>query len=195
MILTTADRYFTLFPESFQSASKPSEVAKINMRIISISRNVETYLGRSILKMQRTEYFTPEKGSGTKSVRLRAYPVESIDLLTIFEDEMTDDYFRVNNLSGQVSFSFPVERLELHYENAIVVKYTGGMAEDTDDFINQFPDIEMEVLMQVNFEVKRSADIAMKSVANGQTTSQLTPYGFLDSLIAVLDRHKKSYES
>lgn len=191
MKLTTANRYFTLFTEANSQTSKPAEIAKIEMRIASVSANVEKYLERKVENIERTEKFTPDNGTGTKSVRLSAYPVEEIDTITVYETELTEGEFSSDLESGLISFAIPVERLEPLFERSIAVTYTGGMADDTADFIEKYPDIEMEVLTQVNFEAKRVADIAMKSVSNGQTTSQLNPYGFLDSLITVLDRYKK----
>jgi len=96
----------------------------------------------------------------------------------------------LNDTDGVIHFAYPIIRQEPLYERKISVTYVGGMAEDTADFISKYPDIELEVLTQINFEIKRVNDIAMKSVSNGQCSSSLNPYGFLDSLVTVLNRYK-----
>ena len=191
MNLTTSTRYYNLFTEAVSSASKPHEVAKIEMRIASISRSVEKYMNRFVKIEERTERFTPDNGTGTKSVMVSAYPITEIESVSVYGTELSTDEYDVDEASGIISFKHSVIREQCQYERAISVTYTGGMADDTAAFCENYPDIEMEVLTQVNFEVKRIGDIAMKSVANGQTTSQLNPYGLIDSLIVVLDRYRK----
>jgi len=192
MNVTTVDRFFELYPESMASSSKQVEVAKINRRIDAVSRAVELYLGRKTEIDERLQKFTPDNGNGTKSVKLSAYPIQSITSVSIFGETQTEGIdYSVDEDLGIIYFAFPVERSIQLFENGISVIYAGGMADDVDNFILMYPDIEAEVLMQINFEIKRMGDIAMKSVANGNTSSQLNPYGFQDSLIAILDRYKR----
>lgn len=192
MNLTTADRYLALFPESSPMISKAAELTKLNMRIASVSRNVEKYLGRNVEIGDVVEKFSPDCGTGTKRVRLKAFPIASITSVSVFGSTLEEDTdYNVDYDNGVINFAYNIIRLIPLYENAIVVTYNGGMASSVSDFYTDYVDIEAEVLMQINFELKRAPDIAMKSVSNGQTSSQLNPYGFIDSLITVLNRHKK----
>lgn len=191
MNLTTADRYMTLFPESKASASDSGYVGSLNMRINSVSRSVEKYLDRKLETAERSDYFTPSNGVGTKTVRVSAFPIVSIESVKLGGVELDSSYYTVNKETGVISFVTQITRdTAIPYEDSLCVTYTGGMATNTASFIELFPDIEIEVLTQIRFEIMRVKDIAMKSVATGQTTAQLNPYGFLDALVAVLDRYR-----
>lgn len=190
MNLTTKDRYFELFPEA-SSSTQAKDLAKINMRIAAVSANVERFLGRYTQESERTEKFTPDCGTGTKQIRLKAFPIASITSVSSYDTTLIEDEdYLLNDTDGVIHFAYPIVRQEPLYERKISVTYVGGMAEDTADFISKYPDIELEVLTQINFEIKRVNDIAMKSVSNGQSSSSLNPYGFLDSLVTVLNRYK-----
>lgn len=191
MLLTTVDRYLKIFPEATPGISKPGASDAIEMRINAVSRNVEKYLGRKVEVAERTEKFTPASGTGTKQVRVSAYPIESIESVSIIDSLQDAESYNTDLETGVISFCTEIFRDAIPFEGSIIVAYTGGMASDTADFIDKYPDIEMEILTQVRFEILRVKDIAMKSVANGATTSQLNPYGMTDSLIAVLDGYRK----
>ena len=190
MNLTTADRYFALFPESKKSA-QDTDIIKIEMRIASVSVNVEKYLNRAVQVLARTEKFTPDNGLGTKSVFVSAFPISSVTSVSVYGEALASDEFNYDSATGEISFAERVERIEPLFERSIAVTYTGGMALDTDSFDATYTDIEIEILNQVNFELKRIGDIAMKSVANGQTSSQLNEYGLMGSLTTVLDRYRR----
>lgn len=191
MNLTTADRYMKLFSDAKPSASDVNYAGMLDMRISAISKSVEKYLQRKIMVGEYTDYFTPTNGTGTKSVRVSAFPIVSVQKVMLSGTELDASTYAVDKQNGIVSFIEPITRdMAIPYQDCISVVYTGGMAENTADFISEFPDIEIEVLTQIRFEILRVKDIAMKSVANGQTTSQLNPYGFLDSLINILERYR-----
>jgi hypothetical protein len=192
MLLTTKDRFFNMFPENKKGVSDPSFISDLDMRIKSVSYGVEKYLRRGIDSISRVNRFTPETGLGTKQVRLSAFPVSSVTSVVIFGDEYTEGSdFIVDNESGVISFLNRIFRETPLYENAIVVTYIGGMATDTDNFVDLYPDIESEVLTQIQFELTRIKTIALKSQSNGASSSQLNDYGLTNSLIACLDRYRK----
>lgn len=192
MNLTTAERYFTLFPASNAANQDAGKVAQINARISAISAKVQRYLSRKTEVAERTELFTPESGLGTLSIRLSAYPVTEIDTLTVYGDIYTAENsdFTLDSEMGVVSFSVPVSRDAVLYQNGISVKYTGGMADDTADFISKYPDIESLVLDQVFFELQRMQNIANKSIAGPSSSAQLNEYGLMPALADCLDDYR-----
>lgn len=193
--LTTADRFFAMFPSSSPSAAKADDKRPIEMRITAISQKVERYLNRFIESAERTESFTPDCGRGTSIIRLKAYPVESVESLTVYDQEYVEanDDFVIDKETGTIQLSYPAiqQFVCINPMNAIVVEYTGGMADDTQDFIDKYPDIESLVLDQVNFELTRVKNIANKSIAGAATTSQLNEYGLLPALCDTLELYKR----
>lgn len=198
MNLSTIESYFELFPESIPAGTALASTKKaIERRIKSVSAAVEGHvksvMNRNILSIEREQLFTPAKGTGTRSIRLNAFPVESISKVVVFDSELTEanDEFEVNKELGIISFSTPISQdWSTNYLNAIYVKWTGGLAKDTAEFMELFPDVEERVLTQVRFEMQRYKDIASKSIANGQTTSQLNPYGLMPALLDSLERFR-----
>lgn len=191
MDLTTKDRYLSVFPDDAKAWA--GNTAFLSLRISSVSASVERYLQRFTENVERTQKFTPNDGTGTLSLRLKGAPVESIDEVKLFDTVLTTDDYALDNDLGLIQLATPVYRDSTPYLNKISVTYTGGMADDTADFISKYPDIEMIVLMQISFELKRSKTIDSKSVANGVTTSQMNPYGFLDETMTVLNRYRAEY--
>lgn len=192
MLLTTKDRFYNIFPENKKGVGDLSFNLALDMRINSVSHAVEKYLRRGIEAISRVNRFAPENGRGTKQIRLSAFPVISIASLTIFGDLYTENEdYTVDNESGVISFQNHIFRETPLYENAIVVTYIGGMAIDTAEFDLNYPDIESEVLTQIQFELTRIKTIALKSESNGASSSQLNEYGFTNSLIACLDRYRR----
>jgi len=191
MDLTTKDRYLAMFPED-QKAWTASPTAFLSMRITSVSASVARYLDRHVTNEERIEKFTPEDGMGTLTVRVKGYPIEEVDSIEIFDTALSSDEFVFTD-TGLIQFYDRITREELPYQDKISVKYTGGMADDTADFIAKYPDIEANVLMQIKFELERTKTISSKTVAAGATSSQMNPYGFMDELIRCLDRYKATY--
>lgn len=172
----------------------PAYVASIEARIASVSAKVEKYLGRAIESTERTEYFPAKQGAGTKSVTLLAYPVTDLTSVSVWGSTLSlDSSFEIDMSEGVVSFLDPVYRDRELYQRAIAVTYTGGMASDTADFIEKYPDIATEVCMQVYFEISRQKNIADRSTATGAgiVTTHLT-YGLQPGLVEVLEQHVRS---
>lgn len=193
MDLTTKDRYFAFFPDATDGAAKASFTAQLGMRISAVSKSVIRYLekkGRHVEEKVRIEKFTPAK-DGTRSIRLPGYPVSEIELLTVFGDSWFSDDgdFVLNATFGEVIFNQKIYRDDDLYLGAISVTYTGGMAVDTVFFVEEYPDIESAILMQVNFELSRYKSIANKSQANGAATTSYNDYGLLPELVRVLDSY------
>ena len=198
MDLTTKDRYFAFFPDAADGAAKASFTAQLGMRISAVSKSVIRYLekkGRHVEAKERTEKFTPAK-DGTRSIRLAGYPVSEIELLTVFDDGWyaDDGDFVLNAMFGEVLFNQKIYRDDDLYLGAISVTYTGGMAADTDSFVEEYPDIESAVLMQVNFELSRYKSIANKSQANGADTTSENDYGPMPELVRILDSYSPMVE-
>ena len=188
--LATVELYRSLMGDAKPNVA-PEYVASIEARILSVSAKVEKYLGRAIESKERTEYFTAKSGAGTKSVALLAYPVSELASVSVWGSTLSQDSsFEIDTEEGIVSFLVPVYRARDLYQRAICVTYTGGMAEDTADFISKYPDIATEVCMQVYFEISRQKNIADKTTATGAgiVTTHLE-YKLQPNLIEVLEQH------
>lgn len=191
MDLTTKDRYLMVFPDDAKAWA--GNTAFLSLRISSVSASVERYLQRSMENTERTQKFTPQNGSGTLSLRLNGAPVEAVDEVKVFDTVLTTDEYEIDQDTGLIQLGTPVHRDSTPYLNKISVTYTGGMADDTADFISKYPDIEMVVIMQISFELKRAKTITDKRSANGVTTTDMNPYGFLDETMTVLNRYRFEY--
>jgi len=191
MALTTVDRYYDMFPDTASASGKPEKTRPIQMRIDSISAKVQKYLGRSIEIGDFIERFTPDKGSGTKRVQLSAFPVSVVTKVTVYgiEQESGDNGYVAHLFSGVVLFQSPIIQYACGFADTISIEYTGGMAEDTEDFIEKYPDIESLVLDQVYFEISRVGNIANKSIGGNISSAQLNEYGLLPALVDGLSRY------
>lgn len=189
MNLTTENRYLDYFPSSSSIAGKADKTKAVALRIASVSAKVQQFLFRHIESTERTEVFTPDSGAGTKSIRLKGYPVSEIDTLTVYGDVIleNDGDFSLDAETGLITFPTRILRESESYANAISVKYTGGMASDTADFAEKYPDIESLVCDQVYFELTRVQNIANKSIAGAASSSQLNEYGLLPALTDALE--------
>jgi len=198
MNLSTIESYFELFPESIPAGTALASTKKaIERRIKSVSSNVEahvkTVMNRNIQTIEREQTFTPSKGGGTKSIRVNAFPITELSVVKIYDTVLSEENneFEVNKENGIISFSTPImQEWDCNYLNAIYVKWTGGLAVDTDSFMNTYPGVEERILTQVRFEMQRYKDIASKSIANGQTTSSLNPYGLMPALLDCLEQFR-----
>jgi hypothetical protein len=196
--LTTVDRYYAMFPDTASASGttsapgKPEKKLPVEMRIKSISAKVQKYLGRSIEVGDFIERFTPDKGSGTKRIQLSSFPISAVSKVTAYGVEIeSGDYGYTAYLhSGVILFYEPILQQSCGYADAISVEYTGGMAEDTEDFIEKYPDIESLILDQVYFEINRVVTIANKSIGGNISSAQLNEYGLLPALVNELSRYR-----
>jgi hypothetical protein len=188
MNLATITLYNTLLGDKTPNTDS-SFLAAISARIASVSAKVLRVLNRKIQQDTYIEKFPAELGKcGTKSVQLSAYPVVSITSVKTYDSALVEGSdFVVDYESGIVSFMIPVLRLYDKWQDAIVIEYEGGMAEDTADFISKYPDIATEVCMQVMFEFARQKNLPNKSTASGAgIVTSHNPYGLQDGLMETL---------
>lgn len=169
-----------------------NHVAAVNARIGSVSVKVERLLDRKVKEDSYTEKFSVERGAGTKSVRLRGYPVTSIDSVKVYDvAKVEGDDFSVDETTGVVSFFEPVTREFNNWQNAIVIEYTGGMATTTSAFKEAYPDIAIEVCVQAAFELARQKNLANKSTATGAgIVTSHNPYGLQPGLLEAIEPYR-----
>lgn len=188
MNLASIELYATLKGDRTQPTDAVY-VASVEARIKSVSANAERYMARKAQTGSYTEKFSPQLGSGTRFVQLSAYPVSSVSEVKVFDSAITSDDYTLDAENGILYFNAPIMRNFIAWHNAISVSYIGGMAADTASFVDAFPDISTEVCIQTAFELARQKTISEKSTANGPVSTTHNPYGMLDSLREVLDRH------
>ena len=107
MNLSTIESYFELFPESIPAGTALASTKKvIERRIKSVSAAVEGHvksvMNRNILSIEREQLFTPAKGTGTRSIRLNAFPVESISKVVVFDSEITEETMNLKSIKSLV---------------------------------------------------------------------------------------------
>lgn len=192
MDLSTADRYLALFPdESGSTTPRAARVTQINMRIASVSAVFERYLQRKTENAEYIDKFPAETGSGTNRVQLRGFPVESVTTVAIFGSDLESDEYLLDAETGVIEFAENVRIDEELIGDAITVTYTGGMADDAADFATKYPDLEIALLTQVNFELVRQQNITKRSLSIDGATEGLNPFGLIASIAETLDRHRR----
>jgi len=156
--------------------------------ILAVSAEVEQFLSRPLSLEERTEQYDVRRFQNR--FYLRAYPVTEIaevhyDLERDFEaDDLidADDYY-CEMRTGTLRIDDQMEE----GDGVLRVKYTAGLAEDTDDFIAAYPHIESWVVRQIRHEFNRRTQPGAQSTTLPQGgTSWTGQLKMLDGLIAVL---------
>lgn len=193
MNLTTYESYRVFEPSKAQVA--PDYIARVNASISSVSAKFAALLGRQVEIGETEESFTPPSGSGLHGVSVQAYPIQSVDSITFDSVELaTDEFFVSNSKLGRIVFTPSLLRATLapgYVRNSVRITYTGGMAADTADFIQKYPDIVAEVNAQIRFELSRISTIAETSqTANGET-SNLAEYDLIPSAKRIIKKYRR----
>ena len=191
MNLTTRSRVKTL-DTAYQDVSND---AKLDAVIAGVSAKVETYLERTVLKGTYTELFNITKCT-QKEFFTKAFPVTDV---TSFKEltERADTNPYVWDLKWLSWSDNTLGRVSLNYNNlykgygSVEIVYDGGMADDTDDFVTNYPDIAFQVDIQVIFEMQRMQNLVDKVIAIGDQNITKHNMDFLPSVKMVLDKHKR----
>ena len=137
--------------------------AAITALIPSYSQLFEKYLNRWTHDTFREEIFSigptqnkqelegfpvDDEGTLTVEVRRTSNPY-NVDWDTI--TEMSRDHYVVHAETGIISFGFGL----WVGPQTLNVRYWGGMALDTTEFMNEFPDITLAINQQIAFELSR----------------------------------------
>ncbi len=156
MDLTTIDRLVELFGEKNY---KPEFAGVLGNIISGVSAEIERHLRRHVQSASRTVNIDVERHDD--AVFLKGYPISAV--ANIWNDPSRDfasgtlvdtDLYYVNLPEGEISFDF-----ELDWgPGALRIEYTGGMADDVDDFIDTYPDIVLAVDQQCFYEWQRRDD-------------------------------------
>lgn len=181
--------YIKELDNSFNDTLEDNLVEGIILGVSSLAAN---FLGRNIVNEEVTELFD-YRGELDTNFRLRSFPVSVItevknkagDILVI------DDVIEVKKSNG-VGILKDITNVPIGFE-VFSVKYTGGMATDTADFMANYPDITYQAAMQVIFEYKRKKTIALVSGdigRNGQDTYE--KWGLRVDFIRALKPYKVS---
>lgn len=198
MNLTTPDRVRTLIAASGDNGQKRRESldAELSAVIATVSAAAEAYMDRHALRTSRTEYH--DATPGMRLLRLKGYPVTTLTSVYYDEDQAfaasslmtSDDYYDVTlDDTGALRFKWP---FAYEYPRSIKVVYTGGMATDTDSFIDSYPDIAGAMDMQAAHEWQRRGAMGVSSVNHPDgTTVSMTSDRWIAAVKQVLDYYRR----
>lgn len=199
MNLSTVDRVRTLISASGDNGVKARAAtdAEIGAVLATVSGAVEAYLDRYALATARTEYL--DVAAGQRLFRLRAYPVTTLTGVW-FDDEQsfgtstaltsTDYYSPLLDTAGVFETKYALSNARA--PRSLKISYTGGMATDTDSFVDDFPDLAGAVDTQVSHEWQRRNALGVSSVSYPDgTTASLSFDRWIPSVKQVLDHYRR----
>jgi hypothetical protein len=170
--------------------------------IAEVSKEMSNRLMREVETDRRTERV--RMPNDTRLIALPAYPLTSVTTLRnarvpVFTDlepwTANEDYI-VDEDIGQITI---LREPEFNFDPAgypigptyFQVIYTGGMAANTDAFIEAFPDLAGACDEQVRYLYQRKDNLGGNSkTSNGETTFT-KEYGLLPSVVARIEHHKR----
>lgn len=198
MNLSTVDRVLNVLAATGEAGTKHSDArrAEIAAVLATVSGAVERYLDRYALRTSRTEYF--DVFPDMRLVRLRAYPVTALTSVHYDGDQAfgsgtamdSDDYYNPTlDETGVLRFKWP---FAFDYPKSLKVVYTGGMATDTDSFVEAYPDIAGAVDTQVSHEWQRRNALGVSSVNYPDGSSASLSFDrWIPSVKQVLDFYRR----
>jgi len=218
MDLTTVERVYKF--DSALPDTKDREV--IQMIITGLSARVESYLGRFIKFRDYTEVFDVAQFSENLFL-VKGFPMNladpiflartataydvSIGLAAAVGDPLADTpngfYFRnagtdipideLNINAPQGAIAPTVGALREGGLGQVEIRYWGGMAKDTAEFISKYPDLEYGFLLQVIFDYKRKKNLSMVSVgAGGNSAETYIPFQLRDEFKRQLRTYRRA---
>lgn len=162
----------------------------------SVSQEVELFLNREIEEKARTEQYDVEINQ--RLWLLRAYPVKNGEVFEITEnldrdfsgDPIDPTNFYINERRGalKVERTFFIPR----GPGVLEIVYTGGMADNTANFIVKFPAIAQATDHQVAFLFKRKDTLGISSFSSeGGSISMEIPVELIPMVKSVLNRFRR----
>lgn len=128
-------------------------------------------------------------------IQLKTFPITSVtdirfDVDSVFGDDTIIDAENYRLLrsgqSGQIGFY--VNLVESY--QSLQVTYSGGMATDTQDFIDKYPDIADAIDEQIGFRHRNRDKLGMRSkTVSGTTVDSFKPQTWLEEVTEVLDQY------
>lgn len=184
-----------------------SNDALIEELIDEISRGLEHHMKRHAAQTARTEIYRLRRGE--TMISLRGAPVTAVSSVTLSQTpdftgltaEVPNEGFYYDLEEGTLFFTSEPEPLELgvagHQQLPVYVRvaYTGGMAVDTDSFVEIWPDLAGACARQVAHAFqRRNTPGGNVQVGMGQTAGQtqyIGKYDLLPDVVTAFDRHTR----
>ena len=198
MNLTTVERVMKRINPAKGGEAQGAHLHFLGDAIASVSAAVERYMDRAVQVATVTEYFDVECGQCV--FRLRAYPVTSV---TGAWFDTNQGFGSVGALSSSIDYYLPTLRsdgiFEFQFPRAIArrapaslkITYVGGMAPDTAEFIETYPDIADAVDKQLVFEFHRRNDLGAATVTSDGGTVTFPAVTWLPEMRKTLDQHRR----
>ncbi len=192
MDLTTIDRV----KRQLRNVASVEDDEQLAELITSVSRRMETYMGREAYREERTEYFAAREGQSV--YRLKALPL--LEVAAVYYDQDGDfpedsiltegsDY-AISEECGQILLRFSPT---FAAPRALKVVYTGGLAEDVQELVDEgYADLVQAATTQVVNDFRRlnsAADLAESSTTPGGSRSYARD-GWVRAVQDVLDRYR-----
>ena len=166
--------------------------------VTDVSYRFERYMRRQVLRQAATATFPASRFSTILS--LPAYPVTSITSIkyATHPSEFADatamaatEYVLEDQDAGLVRFLVEMPLLDDRRPGYLQVVYTGGMAEDTDDFIATYPDVARAADVQCAYEFQRRNSPGGNATNDGGSTAFDGPLGLLESSRQALTPYRR----
>lgn len=194
MNLTNVDTVKSILEGGIESGKEPMLTAII----ASVSASAVRYMDRQIELVSRTEYFDVEPLMD--SVQLSAWPITSITSVH-YDPERTygtsalidsDDYTFTEY--GRLLIDYCPNGTDRTQRRALKVIYTGGLADDADELVANYPDLSFAVARQCVHEFRRSAsaDGSNFSITPGGGTSYQGQVEWLEIVLRTLNTYARA---
>lgn len=166
--------------------------------IESVSSRFERFMRRQVLERSLTETVPLAQFSTTYS--LDTYPVTAITSIKYVShpsDSATataldaTSYVLEDPSSGLVRFLFDATRRSNRLPGYLVIAYTGGMAEDTADFVATYPDIAHAAELQAAYEFQRRNAPGGNATGSTSSTAYTGDMDLLPAVKTVLYGHRR----
>lgn len=174
-------------------------INQIRNLIIGVSAAAEKFLGRHAQRATRTEYL--DVGPYQRRFILQGWPVTSVSRVnfdTSQEWDASDDIDSGDYLSpiydacGVLEMTYDLVTGSRPRHSSLLVTYTGGMAADTEAFVQAYPDVAAAVDQQVAFLWHRRNDLGASSISTEMGTVSVPEVKMWLPLVrSVLVRHRR----
>ena len=194
MNLTTIDRVKALLTGNMGTSND----ALLTRIVEDVSSRFERYMRRQVLKQTNVEDYPIRRGATTLS--LKATPVESITSIKYVghpndfaTTQAMDDglYVLETPDAGLIRFQAQMTLLTSRLPGYARVTYVGGMATDTTDLIDLFPDLAQAADVQCAEEFRRRNTPGGNVQQDGGGTQYQGQLDLLDSVKRTLDSYRR----
>lgn len=165
----------------------------LDLIIGQISKRIETFLNRNLLKQEYTEFFDVK--IHRRFFNLKSYPIDLNEDFTAtqydVEDTVNSDYY-VYEDQGMVEYF--TERTHCNEPKCMKFVYTGGYEEiysDGENVLDVPDDIKRACLLQSVFEFRRRRDVGITSVSTPDgSIGKPNPGNLLPEVVSILKSYR-----